>query len=96
VLDERLLGLTGAARERGRRLFTSRTLGAVSASCATCHRIADLAPAARAYPRYNIFLRDVITLEQAQNACLTRFMRGSPLPPGSRNAVSLAIFLVGD
>jgi hypothetical protein len=56
----------------------------------------DLRPVARVYPRFNPFLRDVATLEQAQNACLTRFMRGSPLPYWSRNALALSIYLVGE
>lgn len=96
VTQERLLGPIGAMRERGRTLFHSKTLGRASLACATCHRPDDLRAVVRVYPRFNPFLRDVATLEQAQNACLTRFMRGSPLPYWSRNAVALSIYLVGE
>lgn len=96
VTQERLLGPIGAMRERGRTLFYSKTLGRASLACATCHRPDDLQAVVRVYPRFNPFLRDVATLEQAQNACLTRFMRGSPLPYWSRNAVALSIYLVGE
>lgn len=96
VTQDRVLGPVGAMRERGRALFNSRTVGRANLACATCHRPDDLRAVARVYPRFNPFLRDVATLEQAQNACLTRFMRGSPLPYWSRNAVALSIYLVGE
>lgn len=96
VTQDRLLGPIGSMRERGRTLFHSKTLGRATLACSTCHRQNDLTAVARAYPRFNPFLRDVATLEQAQNACLARFMRGSPLPYWSRNAVALSIYLVGE
>jgi len=94
VVDEAILGPQEAARQRGRALFFSKQLGGNRTACGTCHDPAHLAPVARAYPRYNPFLREVSTLEQAQNACLSRYMRASPLPYWSRNSTALSIFLL--
>ncbi|MBI4860435.1 MAG: hypothetical protein HY815_09260 [Candidatus Riflebacteria bacterium] len=95
VLDELMVGPEVVARERGRTLFSSTTLGGRPVACSTCHQAAAMIIIARDYPRYNPFLGTIATLEQAQNACLVRFMRGNPMPSASRNSVALSIYLLG-
>lgn len=80
------------AAARGEALFEDEKLGTNGKSCASCHDAKTMKQVADGFPRYDLKLRRLVTLEDVV-AMMVRENLAGELPPNSPQMIDLLVYI---
>lgn len=78
---------------RGEALFSDAELGSNGKSCAGCHTVESLRKAGGNYPKWDVGLGKIVSLEEHLNHMVVTKLEGQALQAGDERIVALALYI---
>ncbi len=78
---------------RGKALFRDPELGSNKKSCADCHTVESLRKVGDNYPKWDVGLGKIVSLEEHLNHMVVTKLEGQALQAGDERIVALALFI---
>jgi cytochrome c553 len=78
---------------RGKTLFGDRELGSNGKSCADCHTAESLRKVRGNYPKFDVGLGKMVSLEEHLNHMVVKKLEGQPLQAGDERITALALYI---
>jgi mono/diheme cytochrome c family protein len=78
---------------RGETLFGDPELGSNGKSCADCHTAESLRKVKGNYPKYDVGLGKMVSLEEHLNYMVVKKLEGEPLQAGDERILALALYI---
>jgi len=94
--DPEIVAMRGAWEQtisRGKVLFSDPQLGSNGKSCADCHKVESLRKVRDNYPKWDVGLGKIVSLEEHLNHMVVKKLEGQPMQAGDERIVALALYL---
>jgi cytochrome c553 len=78
---------------RGSALFSDPELGSNGKSCAGCHKVESLRKVGENYPKWDVGLGRIVSLEEHLNHMVVSKLEGQALQAGDERIVALALYI---